>query len=129
MGSRNDQRDWDDLPLQRARQPLGPDGIAQRRSRPLQRSLGSKRRYSPQSKADPAYKAARQRPGASSSQPGRRPDDGSRSRFVALLVLVVAAVILIIGGIVTTTGGIGSGSTVSISILPFPQSTDTTLAQ
>lgn len=120
MGSRDEQRDWDDLPLQRARQPLGPDGIAQRRSRPLQRRP-DQRRGTP--------RQGNTRPSARPTEPGRRPEDGSRSRLVAVVVLVVAAVIVVIGGIAATTGDVGSGSSVSISILPFPQNTDTTLAQ
>lgn len=129
MAGRDDQRDWEDIPLQRARQPLGPDGIAQRRSRPLQRPMGAPRGRSPQRGVGPASRGVRQGPGAGGSQSGRRPDDGARSRLLAVIVLLVAAVVVTIGGIVATTGVAGTGSAVSVSILPFPQSTDTTLSQ
>lgn len=64
--------------------------------------------------------------------PGQRagqPNGGNRSRFVAIVVLVVAAVIVIIGGIAASSGSSGSGSVVSVSLLPFPQNTSTTLGQ
>lgn len=126
VSSRGEQRDWDDLPMKRARQPLGPEGVARRRSRPVQRALGAKHGQS-QSQADVDYRSGRQRPDEEILQ--RRSDDKGRSRFVAVLVLVVAAVIVTIGGIAATSGDAGSGPTVSISILPFSESTDTTLAQ
>jgi hypothetical protein len=64
--------------------------------------------------------------------PGQRPgqaNGGSRSRLVAVVVLVVTAVIVVIGGLAVTSGSTGSGSTVSLSLLPFLQNTSTTLEQ
>lgn len=105
MSGRSRQRDWVDLP-DRARQPLGPGAARQRRG------------------------SGQLRSGA--RMPGQRPpqpNGGSRSRFVAVVVLVVAAVIVVIGGLAVSGGASGSGSSVSLSLLPFPQNTSTTLGQ
>jgi hypothetical protein len=107
MNGRSRQGDWDVFP-DRARQPLGPGAARSRR----------------------AGRGGSQQPGA--RLPGQRPgqpNGGARSRFVAILVLVVAAVIVVVGGIAASSGSSGSGATVSVSLLPFPQNTSTTLGQ
>lgn len=114
--------DWGERPS-RARQPLGPSGIEQRRARGLQRATRSVRRIHPQHPDAPEASVRGPEGGM------RRPGQNGRSRFVAIAVLIVVAVIVTIGGIIASTGGISSGSSVPVSILPFPQSTDTTIAQ
>ena len=112
MAADDRQQDWGERPS-RARQPLGPDGFNRRRG--IGGRVGPGRQASMRG-SDPR------------SDPNRR-GDGGRSRFVAVLVLVVAAVIVIVGGIAATAGDIGSGTGVSISILPFPAETSDTTAQ
>jgi hypothetical protein len=103
MSGRSYQEDWGDYPA-RARQPLGPEAARQRRGHPQRR---------------PGARGPVQAPG--------QPNGGSRSRFIAIVVLVVAAVIVTIGGIAAASG---SGSaTVSVSLLPFPQNTSTSTGQ
>jgi hypothetical protein len=122
MSDRGKMDDWGERPS-RARQPLGPSGIEQRRARGLQRATRSVRRIHPQDQN--ALEASARGPEGGM----RRPGQNGRSRFVAIVVLISVAVIVTIGGIVASTGGISSGSSVPVSILPFPQSTDTTIAQ
>jgi hypothetical protein len=125
-GSR--QGDWGDIP-DRARQPLGPGAARRRRGYSQQRASAARRGY-PQDYSDLATRGGYQQPGA--RMPGQRPgqpNGGGRSRFVAVVVLVVAAVIVIVGGIAASSGSSGSGSSVSLSLLPFPQNTSTTLGQ
>jgi hypothetical protein len=105
MSGRNRQGDWGDFP-DRARQPLGPGAARPRKGYGYQQ-LGARM------------------PG----QPPGKPNGGGRSRFVTIVVLVVAAVIVAIGGLVASSGSSGSDSTVSLSLLPFPQNTSTTLGQ
>ncbi len=122
MSDRDKLGDWGERP-DRARQPLGPSGIEQRRARGLQRAARTVHRMHPQEPGGPES-------GAGGPQGGnRRTGQNGRSRLVAILVLVVVAVIVTIGGIVAATGSISAGSSVPVSILPFPQSTDTTVAQ
>jgi hypothetical protein len=128
MSGRSRQGDWGDFP-DRARQPLGPGAVSQRRSGGQQRSGGARRGY-PQDYSGLATRGGHQQSGA--RMPGQRPgssNGGSRSRFVAVLVLVVAAVIVVVGGLAVSGGSSGSGSSVSLSLLPFPQNTSTTLGQ
>ena len=110
---RGRQTEWEDLE-DRARQPVGPEGVGRRS--PGRSSSGGRRQ--------PVQGHSRGKSGG--RRPGRTAELGP-SRFIAVLVLVVVAVIVVIGGIAATTGGAGSG--VSISILPFPQNTDTTITQ
>jgi hypothetical protein len=128
MSGRSRQRDWGGFP-DRARQPLGPDAARQRRGSGQQRSGGARRGY-PQDYSGLTTRDGYQQPGA--RMPGQRPgqaNGGSRSRLVAVVVLVVTAVIVVIGGLAVTSGSTGSGSTVSLSLLPFLQNTSTTLEQ
>lgn len=127
MNGRDREDEWDDVRPDRARQPLGPDGIARQRKHVWQQTRGIGRG---EQRAGAGPGPSRARPEQSPLQPGARQSSyGNRSRFIAVLVLVVAAVIVTIGGIAATSGDAGSGSKVPISILPFPQSTDTTIAQ
>jgi hypothetical protein len=131
MSSRNRQGDWAEF-SDRARQPLAPGGTGQRRGNGQQRP-SSQRRDDSRDYPDPtASRGGYQQPGA--RMPQSRLDQrngGRRSRLVAVLVLLVAAVIVTIGGIAASESGSsgGSGATVSISLLPFPQNTVTTAAQ
>lgn len=129
MTARGRSEDWGERPS-RARQPLGPSGIEQKRNRGLQRALGS-RHGDPRDLRSLESGDMSSRSGARRSQPGlRKPDEGRRSRSLAVFALIVVAVVVIAGGILATTGNIGSGGSVPISILPFPQETaDTTVTQ
>jgi hypothetical protein len=131
MSSRNRQGDWGEY-SGRARQPLAPGGTGQRRRNGQQRP-GSVRRDDYRDYPDPtATRGSYQQPGARMPQSRLdQPNGGRRSRLVAILVLLVAAVIVTIGGIAASqsSSSAGSGATVSISILPFPQNTVTTATQ
>jgi hypothetical protein len=134
MSGRSRQGDWGEY-SDRARQPLRSGAARQRRGASRQRPdsgrNGHPRGY-PDSAAgagyEPDFQQARAR--VPQTRPGR-PNGGGRSRFVAIVVLIVAAVIVTIGGMAASQSGSssGSGATVSISILPFPQNTVTTAAQ
>lgn len=128
MTTRGRSEDWGERPS-RARQPLGPSGIEQKRNRGLQRALGA--RHGDGDLRSLESGDMRSRSGARRSQQGlRKPGEERRSRSIAVFALIVVAVIVIAGGILATTGNIGSGGSVPISILPFPQETaDTTATQ
>jgi hypothetical protein len=127
MSGQRRQGDWEDFE-DRARQPLGPDGVGQRRSRGPQGPRGSRRGH-PQNYSDLAMRGGHRQP--ASNVPGSREGqvNGGRSRFVALLVLAVAAVVVIIGGIAASSGDAAGGSSVSVSLLPFPRNTVTSATQ
>jgi len=130
MSGRNRQGDWGEF-SDRARQPLGPGAGGRRRGRGQQRQSGAGSGY-PQNHPGLATRGAYQQRGSGVPQPRfDQRDNGGRSRFVAVIVLMVAAVIVIIGGIAASQGAssTGSGATVSISLLPFPQNTVTTAPQ
>jgi hypothetical protein len=126
MGGQNRQGDWDDF--ERARQPLGPDGVARQRARKLQRPGGSRRGY-PQDYSDLAVRGGSRQPG--SGVPGGRggQGNGGRSRFVAAWVLAVAAVVVIVAGVAASSGDGAGGASVPVSLLPFPQDTVTSATQ
>jgi hypothetical protein len=126
MSGQHRQGDWDDF--ERARQPLGPDGVARRRARGLQRARGSRQGY-PQDYSDLAQKGGPRLSG--SGVPGARGGQGSggRSRFVAAWVLAVAAVVVIVAGIAASSGDGAGGASVPVSLLPFPQNTVTSATQ
>jgi hypothetical protein len=128
MSGRSGQGDWGDFP-DRARQPLGPAAARSRRGSGQRRSGGARRDY-PEDYSDLAVRGGYQPPGG--RVPGQRPgraNGNGRSRFVAIVVLIVVAVIVVIGGIAASSGSSGAGATVSVSLLPFPQDTSTTLGQ
>jgi hypothetical protein len=131
MSGRNRQGDWGEF-TERARQPLGPGGAAGQRRGTGQRRRGSGRGGDAPDYPDLASRGGYRQHGARVPQSRfGQANGGGRSRFVAILVLVVAAVIVAIGGIAASQGdsAAGSGATVSISILPFPQNTVTTATQ
>lgn len=130
MNGRGRQGDWPEY-QDRARQPLGPGTMGQKRGRGQQRPRGAYR-------GDPSGYQGPAPNGTYGYSGSRRPQMGSdqrnaggRSRFAAILVLIVAAVIVVVGGLAATEDGsvVGAGETVSISILPFPGDTSTSVGQ
>ena len=120
MRERERQPEWGGY-QDRARQPIGPDGF-NRKNGIGRRARAGGRQVTARGRAGDPYNRD---PRSAGGQGG----DGGRSRLVAVLVLMVAAVIVIIGGIAATTGDAGSAAGVSISILPFPQETNTSVTQ
>ena len=120
MSAHEREPEWGEY-QDRARQPVGPDGFGRKNGIGRRTGAGARQSNARGRAGHPRNRDPRSMSG--------RPGDGDRSRLIAVLVLMVAAVIVIVGGIAATTGDAGSGTGVSISILPFPQETNASATQ